>query len=262
VLLAVAALAAAVTGVVAGLAAAHSKGQVVPGCTVSSASDQSTYTLSLEQGQNAAIIAAVAMKLGLPDHAVTVALATALQESELRNLPYGDLDSVGLFQQRPSQGWGTRDQLLDPMYATTAFYDRLVQIPGWTTMAVTQAAQAVQLSAAPSAYAQWESESRALAVALTGEAPAAFACRLTGFAGPAPTPTALSAAAASEMGASLLDVPVSTKAGWAVSSWVVAHAWQYHVQRVAFAGWEWTSSSGRWARSGAAGPAQNRVTFS
>src|SRR6195952_2503590 len=62
---------------------------------------------------------------GLSDHAVTVALATALQETKLENLPYGDRDSVGLFQQRPSQGWGTRDQLLDPVYAAHAFYQRL-----------------------------------------------------------------------------------------------------------------------------------------
>ena len=128
-------------GVVGGVALVRSGGHgpVVSACTVSDASG-SVYQLTPDQGQNAAIIAAVAFKMGLPDHAVTVALATALQESGLVNIPYGDLDSVGLFQQRPSQGWGARTQLLDPVYAATAFYSHLTQVPGWSTMAVTDAA--------------------------------------------------------------------------------------------------------------------------
>jgi hypothetical protein len=265
--LAVAAVAVAVTGTVVGLTVTASRARVIPGCAVSPSSGL-TYTLTPEQGQNATIIAAVAMKLGLPDHAVTVALATALQESELRDLPYGDQDSVGLFQQRPSQGWGTRTQILDPVYATTAFYSRLARTPGWTSMAVTQAAQAVQLSAAPSAYAQWEDEARALAVALTGEAPAAFSCRLTGFTGAAPGPTALATASLSEMGANLLDTPVGSKVGWAVAAWVVGHAWQYHVHRVDYGGWVWTSSSGRWTHAasgtgaGSGAATGDRVSYS
>src|SRR5579863_2836609 len=122
-------------------ALAHKK--VTAACTIAPTSG-ARFELAPDQGQNAAIIAAVGRKMGLPDHAATVALATALQESQLRNLPYGDLDSVGLFQQRPSQGWGTRQQLLDPVYAATAFYTRLTQIPGWQSMSVTDAAQAVQ----------------------------------------------------------------------------------------------------------------------
>lgn len=217
-------------------------------CTAAPPSGSPGYQVTPEQAQNAAIIAAVALKMGMPDHAVTVALATALQESGLRDLPYGDRDSVGLFQQRPSEGWGTRAQILDPVYAATAFYSRLAHVPGWETIPVTEAAQAVQQSAAPSAYAPWESEARAFAAALTGEDPGAFTCHLDGFTGATPSATALTAAATSEMGAQLLGATVGTKEGWEVASWAVAHAWQYHISRVAFGSWAWTPGSGRWSR--------------
>src|SRR5262249_41196615 len=154
-------------GTVGALNTLSSRSSLTPACTVIGTSNH-PYTLSLEQAQNAAIISAVAFKDQLPDHAVTVALAVALQESKLRNLPYGDRDSVGLFQQRPPQGGGPQAQILDPVYATSAFYTRLAQISRWQTMPVTDAAQAVQLSAAGSAYAAWEDEARALAVVLTG----------------------------------------------------------------------------------------------
>jgi hypothetical protein len=196
-----------------------------PSCTASSPATGLRYSLTPEQAQNAALVAAVAYRLGLPDHAVTVALATALQESELRNLPYGDRDSVGLFQQRPSQGWGTSAQLLDPIYATTAFYGALTKVAGWQAMAVTDAAQAVQHSGSPEAYAAWEDEARAFAIALTGEHPAALSCRFAHFGGAAPASTALAQAMVEEAGANLIGVPVSTKTGWAVASWAVAHAY-------------------------------------
>jgi hypothetical protein len=83
-----------------------------------------------------------------------IAVATAMQESGLRNLRGGDRDSIGLFQQRPSQGWGTRKQLADPAYQTRKFYDKLVKIDGWQKMRLTEAAQAVQISAFPEAYAK------------------------------------------------------------------------------------------------------------
>ena len=134
---------------------------------VSTATD--TYTLDIDQAANAATIAAVGKRLGLPDHAVTVALAAALQESQLRNLSYGDRDSLGLFQQRPSQGWGTKTEIQTPSYAAAAFFRALTRVHGWETMAITDAAQKVQISGLPTAYAQWESEARTLAVALTGE---------------------------------------------------------------------------------------------
>lgn len=132
--------------------------------------------LSLEQAQNASLITAIAVQRDLPARAVTIALATAYQESKIVNLGYGDRDSVGLFQQRPSQGWGTADELQDPFYATNAFYDALVEIPGYLDLPVTEAAQAVQRSAYPDAYADHEADARILASALTGWSSAAFTC--------------------------------------------------------------------------------------
>src|SRR6476620_10529225 len=100
--------------------------------------------LSPEQARNASVIAAVGVRRELPARAVSIALATAFQESKLRNLDHGDRDSLGLFQQRPSQGWGTAKQIQDPYYAVNAFYDALVKVHGYETMKITEAAQAVQ----------------------------------------------------------------------------------------------------------------------
>jgi len=222
-------------------------------CRVQSTSGR-TYSLGPVQAQNASIIAAVAAQKALPDHAVSVALAAALQESQLNNLDHGDLDSVGLFQQRPSQGWGTRTQIMDPAYAAAAFYDRLVTIPGWEAMAVGDVAQAVQLSAVPGAYAPWESEARALARALTGEVPAGLGCQLSGWSGPAPAPGALAAAARAEFGSPELGIRMDAKQGWELACWAVAHAYNYHLSAVAFAGQAWDSSSGDWSADPAAGP--------
>lgn len=222
-------------------------------CTVDSAAGQA-YALAPVQAQNAAIIAAVAAERGIPDHAVSVALAAALQESKLNNLGHGDLDSIGLFQQRPSQGWGTRAQIMDPAFAAGAFYDRLVAVAGWQTMPVGDVAQAVQLSAAPGAYAPWEPEARAWARALTGEVSAGLSCRLSGFEGSAPPPGSLTAAARSEFGERVLGVALDAKKGWQVACWAVAHAYNYHLSGVAFDGRSWDPSSGSWRADPAAGP--------
>ncbi|HVL83242.1 MAG TPA: C40 family peptidase [Pseudonocardia sp.] len=112
--------------------------------------------LSEEQLRNAATIIGVARDIGAPPRAWLVALATAMQESTLRNLDYGDRDSLGLFQQRTSQGWGSPAQVTDPVYSTTIFLDRLLEVPGWERLPVTVAAQTVQRSAFPDAYARWE----------------------------------------------------------------------------------------------------------
>jgi hypothetical protein len=137
-----------------------------------------TVTLSIEQAENAALITAVAVDRGLPARAATIALATAYQESKLYNLDGGDRDSAGLFQQRPSQGWGSKAQVTTPAYAANAFYDGLVKVDGYETMEVTKAAQAVQRSAYPTAYADHEADARVLASALTGNSPHAFTCDL------------------------------------------------------------------------------------
>ncbi|WP_329567317.1 hypothetical protein [Kitasatospora sp. NBC_01266] len=166
-------------------------------CEVTPAGGQ-PIPMDLDQGSNAATIAAVTISRGLPERALTIALATGLQESKLHNLPGGDRDSVGLFQQRPSQGWGTEQQILDPVYATNKFLDALVKVPGYARLPLTEAAQDVQKSGYPGAYAKHEANATALAEALTGRAPAAFSCTVHEFAQPltadsddsSPSPTA------------------------------------------------------------------------
>src|SRR5690606_32803898 len=117
-------------------------------------------SLSEEQVRNAAIIINVGAEMNVPPRGWVIAVATALQESSLRNLghlgPDNDHDSLGLFQQRPSQGWGTPEQLMDPVYASRKFYEKLLRVPGWHELPLTEAAQAVQRSAYPDAYAKHE----------------------------------------------------------------------------------------------------------
>lgn len=128
--------------------------------------------LTDEMRANARLIIHIGRQEGVPAQGIVVALVAAAQESGLRNVRYGDRDSLGLFQQRPSTGWGSPDQVLDPTRATQAFYGGatnpnkgrtrgLLDIPGWTSMSVAQAAQAVQISAFPGAYAKWEASARA-----------------------------------------------------------------------------------------------------
>ncbi|MCU1458572.1 MAG: hypothetical protein JWL73_2664 [Actinomycetia bacterium] len=145
-----------------------------PACHV--AGGGRSYGLDREQAANAITITAAANALGLPHHAVTIAIAAALQESQLHNLRYGDRDSLGLFQQRPSQGWGTPTQILTPSLAASSFLRALARLDQWQTMPVSDAAQLVQHSATPSAYAKWENEARAIARATTGELPGALTC--------------------------------------------------------------------------------------
>lgn len=222
-----------------------------PGCTVAlPGADASAYTFTPEQMNNAATISAVGVKLGLPPHAATIALATALQESKLRNLEGGDRDSVGLFQQRPSQGWGTVAQLRDPVYAATEFYQKLEKLPNWETLPITEAAQAVQRSGAPDAYAQWEPQSRAMAAAFNGQFPAALTCRNLTLAAPAD----LAAAATGELGAARLSGAHPAGQGWALAAWLVGRAEALGVDKVSFAGQTWTAQSGAWAADPAAGP--------
>ena len=129
----------------------------------------SSLTLTTEQVSNAIAIAGVARDRGLPERALVIALATAQQESRLRNLDYGDRDSLGLFQQRPSMGWGTEAEVQDPVYAAGKFFDHLVQVPGWETGRLTEVAQAVQRSGYPEAYQQWEPMATELAAVLVAK---------------------------------------------------------------------------------------------
>lgn len=230
-------------------------GRPMPGCVLSAGTQ--SYFLDLEQSQNAATIAAVAKRRGLDDHAVTVALATVMQESKLHNLDYGDRDSLGLFQQRPSQGWGTPAQVQDPVYAANKFYDALVEVPHWRALSVAEAAQTVQQSGFPTAYAQWEDEARTLARVLTGQVAAGITC--TTSEPPAHgTHAQVAAAVQRELGPPALGRSLPPPRGWTVSSWLVAHAAAFGIDRVSFAGRTWTAAADAWS----AGPvASGPVTY-
>jgi hypothetical protein len=218
---------------------------VTPLCNVSAPSGR--YQFTIDQATNAATIAAVGKTAGLPDHAVTIALAAALQESGLHNLAGGDRDSVGLFQQRPSQGWGTPAELQSPRFAAAAFFGALRTVSGWETMPVTQAAQLVQRSAAPDAYAAWEGQARALAEALTGEIPAGLACQYD--ASSETTPAApLADAMQAELGsASFANTGAAHQ--WLLASWLVAHASAYKITSVSFGTFRWADAKAVWTSS-------------
>lgn len=139
-----------------------------------------SFEITPEQMGNAVTIVNTGKSVGVPEQGWVVALMTALQESTLRNLTYGDADSLGLFQQRPSTGWGTPEEILDPVKSSQAFYGEadhtsnpgLMDIPGWESMPLGQAAQEVQRSAFPEAYAKWEPDARLLVAQITGTVPA------------------------------------------------------------------------------------------
>jgi len=207
-----------------------------------------SHELATDQAANASLITAISVQRGLPPRAATIALATAMQESRLRNINYGDdagPDSRGLFQQRPSQGWGTEEQVMDPIYAANAFFDGLVKIPGYESMEITQAAQAVQRSAFPRAYAQHEGMGRAFASALTGHSEAALNCelRMPEAAGdPAAVVNELTTAfgpqAATVQGRSV-QLEISGTQAWAVAHWAVANAKTLSITQVDAAGQTW-----------------------
>lgn len=146
---------------------------IIPGVTSAPAGSSSGVTpLTAEMADNARVIIDVGRSLGVPDYGIIIALATAMQESSLRNLNWGDRDSIGLFQQRPSQGWGTVEQIMNREFAARAFYGGatnpnkgktrgLLDYAGWQSMPLTVAAQTVQKSAYPNAYAKWETSARA-----------------------------------------------------------------------------------------------------
>lgn len=248
-----------------------------------------TTTLSPERMGNAAIIAGISVKRALPARAASIGIATAMQESKLRNLDYGDRDSLGLFQQRPSQGWGTEEQVQDPVYATNAFYDVLVKIEGYQSLEITDAAQKVQRSAYPDAYANHEEEARAMASTLTGYTEAGLTCVLKpvetvdpgdpGKDGLTDAARAVAAAAGGET-VGRLQGPVgdsgrylrfstddgSTRLGWALAQWAVARAWGLDIVSVETDGqrWDRNDPGGGWSQSdgelpGGGTPAEGEV---
>lgn len=225
--------------------------------------------LAADQAANAALITAVAVRRGLPARAASIALATSMQESKLRNISHGDQagpDSRGLFQQRPSQGWGTAEQVMDPYHATNAFYDALVKVPGYQSLEITAAAQQVQHSAYPGAYAQHEAMARAFASALSGQSAAGLDCSLRA-ADSGGDPAAVQEALASSFG----DLPASADGkallvdadgtrAWAVAQWAVANAKTLSITDVQVDGREWNRQSRNGWQSSQAPAGQVRIT--
>lgn len=178
-----------------------------PACEVVSAgADGASYEFTPEQAVNAATITAVGTARRLPERAVAIALATALQESGLRNISHGDRDSLGLFQQRPSQGWGTAKEILDPTYSAGEFYDHLVKVSDYSRLPLTVAAQRVQRSGFPQAYAKHEPDAVLLAAALTGHAAATLTCEGRPADTPTGGPDAVRAALVRDFGRDVLAV--------------------------------------------------------
>ncbi|MEW2394686.1 heavy metal transporter [Streptomyces sp. NPDC046862] len=181
-------------------------GTGAPRCeVVSGKGDGASYEFTPEQATNAATISAVGTSRGMPERAVTIALATALQESGLRNITHGDRDSLGLFQQRPSQGWGTEKQIMDPTYAAGEFYEHLTKVPGYSRLPLTVAAQRVQRSGFPQAYAKHEPDATLLAAALTGRAAATLTCEGRPAATANGGPDAVRAALVRDFGRTVLE---------------------------------------------------------
>jgi hypothetical protein len=225
------------------------------GCTAGSG--HAAVALDPQQAQIAATIAGVAYQHGMPSRAVTVAYATAMQETHLHNPNYGDRDSVGVFQQRPSAGWGPARKLINPVYASTRFFQALAQVPGYQKMPVYRAAQAVQHSADGSAYQQYQTLASRMTPAFTGAAargvwcwPAAGAKR-TAQLNPARRaivrafgPLAARRLASGGDAPSLsVQVPQSS-VGWAVAAWLVTHAGQYRLHEVRYDAFRWPAPEG------------------
>ena len=238
-------------------------------CVASGLGTSHRYTT--ERTANAALISAIAVDRGLPPRAASIALATAYQESQLRNIDHGDRDSLGLFQQRPSQGWGTAAEIMDPVYASNAFYDALEKIPDYETDDINDVAQRVQRSGHPEAYRDHETEGRLYASALTGRSQANLVCTLDAASGTASPETvrgelerqcprrtdagtittslqsagSVSAAVPSGAGATALvvDTGDDEALGWAVANWAVARAADDAVVRVEHGGRVWDRST-------------------
>jgi hypothetical protein len=202
--------------------------------------------VDLDQAHFASIIVGVSVRRGLAPRAASIALATAYQETGIRNLDYGDRDSVGLFQQRPSQGWGTAKQLKDPYYATNAFYDAVLKIDGWEKADITEVAQRVQRSAYPEAYRDHEDDARVLASTLTGNSPAAFRCldRSRTAGNPEELEASLRKTFGSRAKVTAVDSRVVVNAAnprlaWAYAHYSVGNSKYYGVTTVTVAGRQW-----------------------
>jgi hypothetical protein len=234
----------------------------VPGCQAGTGDN--AIALDFGQAADAATIAAVATSKQLPARALTIAYATAWQESKLENLTYGDRDSVGIFQQRPSMGWGSAKDLTDPAFASRAFFRALVKVPNYKTIPVYQAAQDVQRSADGYAYDQYTQTSEQLAKYYTSS-PHAVTCWYNpgtqaadnnvspklnlsgaekGLADAFGTPEAGSAVTRVTRirSGQAATVKAPSWSGWAVANWLMANASSYGITQVSYAGYQWTAT--------------------
>jgi hypothetical protein len=254
----------------------------VPGCQAGTGAN----AIGLDFGQtaDAATIAGVAARDRLPREALTVAYATAWQESKLENLNYGDRDSVGIFQQRPSEGWGSTAELEDPAYAAGVFFEALVKIPGYAKLPVDVAAQEVQRSADGSAYEQYAQSGAALAAALTA-APHAVTCwydpasqaasegvsaklnlraALSGFAdsfGRPGTDGAVTSVSVARSGGSAV-ISAARGDGWTAANWLVANASSYGITQVSYGGYQWKAGLGETSWQAEPGSSGGRIVAS
>jgi hypothetical protein len=238
-----------------------------PSCQVTGLGRSETFTP--EQTANAATISAVAVRRGLPPRAATIAVATAIQESKLRNITFGDRDSLGLFQQRPSQGWGTVEQVTDPVHASGAFYDALLKVKGYETMPITKVAQEVQRSAFPEAYADHEQEGRLLASSLTGHSPGGLGCRLADPTGPGQPARVVKELKAElgmtgkSSGRTVTLKETSAVRAWAAGAWAVANAEHHSTVAVTVGDRTWSRSRDKsawsWQRARTPVPATSVV---
>lgn len=213
------------------------------GCTMGD------YTLSLSRAENAAEVTSVVIQRGLPERAAVLVLGAALQESKLDNIPSGegDRDSVGILQQRPSQGWGTVANLSNVRYATGKFLDALVKIDNWQKDSLAAVVQKVQISADGAAYAKHEGEAQVLADALMGTTTAGVTCDFD-----PPTAVASPARIGTQLAAQLpVNTPTATDreltirgASWATTAWLITHANRYGIDSVRYHGKVWHRSKG------------------
>jgi hypothetical protein len=255
----------------AGLAACGDEAQDLlrpspTGCSL--VADEGRVHLSAEQAANAATIAAVGIRDGLDERAVAVAITTAMQESELVNVAYGHDDSLGLFQQRPSMGWGTEEEVQDPVHASYKFYEKLQRTDGWRDMTLAEAAQAVQVSAYPDLYQQWETDATVIAAVLAGGQASGLTC-VSGNADEIATDAAaLAEAYAHQWGTEVSEVDGSTVvigtddsvAGWNRAAWAVARAWDHGIATVEYDGMVWNAGDDAWAEPEPEGEGQAATT--
>ncbi|MER5323083.1 hypothetical protein [Streptosporangium roseum] len=234
----------------------------VEGCKITT--PEGSLELEIPQAQVASVIAAVAARRKLPERAVVIAYATGIQESKLLNLPFGDRDSVGVFQQRPSQGWGRPEQLVDPVYSSGKFFSALVKVKRYRKLPLHEAAQEVQRSADGSAYAQHEGDAKILAAAFTGRVPQAVHCWFPAPTGKTPVSGAAGARQelARALGSGTTLNTTSQKHGWLMSGWSIAHAKEFGLRRVRYNGRSWAPVSGDGAWKADAGAPAGKVEIS